>query len=45
MRLFWELSKLTFQRQLTYRAATLAGLATNFFFLHVARLSSDRFVP
>jgi len=32
MRLFWELGKLSFQRQLTYRAATLAGLATNFFF-------------
>lgn len=32
MRLFWELTKLSFQRQLTYRAATLAGLATNFFF-------------
>ena len=32
MRLFWELVKLSFQRQLTYRAATLAGLATNFFF-------------
>lgn len=32
MRLFWELAKLSFQRQLTYRAATLAGLATNFFF-------------
>jgi ABC-2 type transport system permease protein len=32
MRLFWELSKLAFQRQMTYRAATLAGLATNFFF-------------
>jgi hypothetical protein len=32
MRLFWEISKLAFQRQLTYRAATLAGLATNFFF-------------
>lgn len=32
MRLFWELCKLAFQRQLTYRAATLAGLATNFFF-------------
>lgn len=32
MRLFWELSKLSFQRQLTYRAATLAGLATNLFF-------------
>lgn len=32
MRLYWELAKLSFQRQLTYRAATLAGLATNFFF-------------
>lgn len=32
MRLYWELSKLSFQRQLTYRAAALAGLATNFFF-------------
>jgi ABC-2 type transport system permease protein len=32
MRLFWELAKLSFQRQLTYRAATLAGLTTNFFF-------------
>ncbi len=32
MRLFWELTRLSFQRQLTYRAATLAGLATNFFF-------------
>ena len=32
MRLFWELCKLAFQRQLTYRAATLAGLTTNFFF-------------
>jgi len=32
MRLFWEISKLAFQRQLTYRAATLAGLVTNFFF-------------
>jgi ABC-2 type transport system permease protein len=32
MRLFWELGKLAFQRQLTYRAAALAGLATNFFF-------------
>jgi ABC-2 type transport system permease protein len=32
MRLFWELSKLSFQRQLTYRAAALAGLSTNFFF-------------
>jgi ABC-2 type transport system permease protein len=32
MRLFWELSQLAFQRQMTYRAAMLAGLATNFFF-------------
>ncbi len=32
MRLFWELAKLSFQRQLSYRAANLAGLATNFFF-------------
>ncbi len=32
MRLFWELAKRAFQRHLTYRAATLAGLTTNFFF-------------
>jgi ABC-2 type transport system permease protein len=32
MRLFWELVKLSFQRHLTYRAATLAGLLTNLFF-------------
>jgi ABC-2 type transport system permease protein len=32
MRLFWELVKISFQRQLSYRAAALAGLATNFFF-------------
>ena len=32
MELFRELTKLSFQRQITYRAATLAGLATNFFF-------------
>ena len=32
MRLFWELAKLSFRLQLTYRAANLAGLATNFFF-------------
>ncbi len=32
MRLFWELARLAFQRQLTYRAATLAGLFTNLFF-------------
>ena len=31
-RLFWELAKLSFQRQFSYRAANLAGLATNFFF-------------
>ena len=32
MRLFWELAKLSFQQQLSYRTANLAGLATNFFF-------------
>lgn len=32
MRLIAELAKRSFQRQLTYRAATFAGLATNFFF-------------
>ena len=32
MRLLWELSRLSFQRQLTYRTANLAGLATNLFF-------------
>ena len=32
MRLFWELSKLSFQRHLTYRAAAMAGLLTNLFF-------------
>ena len=32
MRLFWELTKLSFQRQLTYRWANLAGLVTNVFF-------------
>ena len=32
MRLFWEIAKLSFQRQIAYRAATLAGLVTNFFF-------------
>lgn len=32
MKLFWELTKRAAKRQLTYRAATLAGLATNFFF-------------
>ncbi len=32
MRLFWEIAKLSFQRQIAYRAATLAGLLTNLFF-------------
>lgn len=32
MIMFWELAKRAFQRQLSYRAATLAGLFTNFFF-------------
>ncbi|GIV79239.1 ABC-2 family transporter protein [Litorilinea aerophila] len=32
MRLFWELTLLAVRRQLTYRAATLAGLMTNLFF-------------
>ncbi len=32
MRLFVKLAALAFQRQLAYRAANLAGLATNFFF-------------
>lgn len=32
MRAFWELTKRAFQRQITYRAATVAGLLTNFFF-------------
>lgn len=32
LRLLWEMVRRSFQRQLTYRAATLAGLATNFFF-------------
>lgn len=32
LRLSWELMKRAFQRQMTYRSATLAGLATNFFF-------------
>jgi hypothetical protein len=30
-RIFWELVRRAIQRQTTYRAATLAGLATNFF--------------
>lgn len=32
IRLFWEITKRSYQRHLTYRAATLAGLVTNFFF-------------
>jgi ABC-2 type transport system permease protein len=32
MRLFWEISRLSLQRNLTYRAATVAGLLTNMFF-------------
>lgn len=32
MRLFFELVQRSFQRQMAYRAATLAGLVTNFFF-------------
>jgi len=32
MRLFWELTRLSIQRHITYRAATFAGLMTNFFF-------------
>ena len=32
MQLFWAITKRSFQRHLTYRAATLAGLATNLFF-------------
>ncbi len=32
MRLFWELFKRSFQRQLTYRTAVIAGLLTNLFF-------------
>lgn len=32
MRLFWELTKTSYQRYLSYRAATVAGLVTNFFF-------------
>jgi ABC-2 type transport system permease protein len=32
MRVFWELTTLSLQRQLAYRGAHLAGLFTNFFF-------------
>jgi ABC-2 type transport system permease protein len=30
--LFWQITKRSYQRYLSYRAATLAGLVTNFFF-------------
>ncbi len=30
--LFWQITKRSYQRYLTYRTATLAGLVTNFFF-------------
>ena len=30
--LFWQITKRSYQRYLTYRAATVAGLVTNFFF-------------
>jgi ABC-2 type transport system permease protein len=32
MRLFWELTWLSIRKHITYRAATFAGLMTNFFF-------------
>src|SRR5262245_34897019 len=32
MRLYWEIVSLSLRRQVTYRAATWAGLATNLFF-------------
>ena len=32
IRLFWEMVKRSFRRYMTYRAATFAGLMTNFFF-------------
>ena len=32
MRLFWEIARRSFRRQLTYRAATIAGLVTTFGF-------------
>jgi ABC-2 type transport system permease protein len=32
IQLFWQITKRSYQRYLTYRAATLAGLLTNFFF-------------
>jgi ABC-2 type transport system permease protein len=35
MRLYWEIAKRAFQRQLVYRTANLAGLATNVFFGYI----------
>jgi ABC-2 type transport system permease protein len=32
VKVFWEITKLSLQRQLSYRAATVAGLVTNIFF-------------
>lgn len=32
IQLFWHIARRSFQRQLTYRAATIAGLVTNLFF-------------
>ena len=32
IQLFWQITKRSYQRYLTYRAATLAGLLTNLFF-------------
>ncbi len=32
MRLFWEITRRSYRRFMTYRAAALAGLVTNFFF-------------
>ena len=32
LKLFWQITKRSYQRYLTYRAATLAGLVTNFIF-------------
>ena len=32
MRIFWETTKLSYRRYLTYRTATIAGIVTNFFF-------------
>lgn len=42
MRLFWEIVALAIRRQLTYRAAIWAGLATNVFFGLLPRLCHDR---